>query len=347
MQARLQVGAAAAQDRGIIGRRYRGVTEALTWVLTDGKAGTHNGALGLAEAVGLPVVDKHIRSGLPWRWLPPVLWPRGVLGVGAGGDPLEPPWPRLLVSAGERSVGPALEIKRRSGGATYCVHIQHPRVDPARFDLVVVSAHDRLAGPNVRVTVGALHRVTQARLEDAAARFAAAFADLPRPLVAVLIGGANRVYRFDRSTAERLADGLVAMARDSGCGLLVTASRRTGPGNEAILRDRLRDLPAVIWDGTGENPYFAYLGLADALVVTGDSVNMVSEACFTGKPVHVFHLPGGEDTKFGRFHDALAESGATRPFDGRLESWPCEALDERSALADEIRRRLGDSGAAA
>ncbi len=314
--------------------------ENVAWVLTDGKAGSRNGALGLAEAVGLPIVDKHIHSAAPWRWLPPVLWPRGVLGVGAGGDPLEPPWPRLVISAGERAVGPALEIRRRAGGGSFCVHIQHPRVAPRRFDLVIVSAHDRLHGPNVRVTVGALHRVTTDLLAEAAARFAPSFAHLPRPLVAVLVGGANRVYRFDHATAQLLADGLAAMARDSGCGLLVTASRRTGAANAALLREKLRGLPAMFWDGEGENPYFAYLALADALVVTGDSVNMVSEACYTGKPVHVFHLPGGEGSKFARFHDALAESGATRPFTGRLESWPGNPLDERTALADEVRREL-------
>ena len=180
-----------------------------------------------------------------------------------------------------------------------------------------------------------------------ATRFAPSFAHLPRPLVAVLVGGANRVYRFNRDAAERLADGLAAMARDSGCGLLVTTSRRTGAANEALLRERLQGLPVEFWDGAGENPYFAYLALADALVVTGDSVNMVSEACFTGKPVYVFNLPGGARSKFGQFHMALAESGATRPFAGRLESWPCTALDERAPLADEIRRRLRNAGAAA
>jgi mitochondrial fission protein ELM1 len=329
-----------------VNQERRTVTDNVAWVLTDGKAGTHNGALGLAEAVGLPVIDKHVRSALPWRWLPPILWPKGALGVGSGGDKLDPPWPRLIVSAGERSVGPALEIKRRSGNATFCVHIQHPRVDPARFDLVVVSAHDRLSGPNVRVTVGALHRVTRDLLAANAERFAPAIARLPRPLVAVLIGGANRVYRFDGKTAERLADDLAAMARDSGCGLLVTASRRTGAANEALLRERLRDLPVEFWDGSGENPYFAYLGLADALVVTSDSVNMVTEACYTGEPVHVFQLPAGARSKFTQFHEALAESGATRPFSGRLETWPCTALDERSPLADEIRRQLQSTGAA-
>jgi len=321
------------------------VSDNVAWVLTDGKAGSRNGALGLAEAVGLPVIEKHVHSAPPWRWLPPLLWPKGVLGVGAGGDPLEPPWPRLIVSAGERSVGPALEVKRRAGDDAFLVHIQHPRVNPARFDMVVVSSHDRLTGPNVRVTVGALHRVTDAFLAEAAARFGPAFAHLPRPLVAVLIGGANRAYRFDRETAARLADDLVALARDSGCGLLITASRRTGAENEALLRERLRDLPVAFWDGEGENPYFAYLGLADTLVVTSDSVNMVSEACYTGKPVHVFRLPGGEGSKFERFHRALAERGATRPFTGRLESWPCAPLDERTALAEEIRRRLPNTGA--
>ncbi len=319
----------------------------VTWVLTDGKAGTRNGALGLAEAVGLPVVDKHVHSRLPWRWLPPIAWPPGVIADGSGGDSLGPPWPRLLVSAGERSVGPALEIRRRARGATFCVHIQHPRLNPRRFDLVVVSAHDRLEGPNVRPTLGALHRVTQNRLADAAAGWTGSVDDLPHPRVAVLIGGANRIYRFGADEAVRLGDGLRRAAEATGGSLLVTASRRTGTANQAILRDRLDNLPVYFWDGSGDNPYFAFLALADAFVVTSDSVNMVSEACFTGKPVHVFELPGGRGSKFGRFHQALAEARLTRPFRDALEDWRYTALDERSAIAAEIRDRLGLPNAAA
>lgn len=316
------------------------MTADVTWVLTDGKAGTRNGALGLAEAVGLPIVEKHIVSRAPWRWLPPRLWLPGVLGVGRDGDELAPPWPRLVISAGERAVGPALAVKRRSHGESFSVHIQHPRVDPARFDLVTVSAHDRLTGPNVRVTLGAMHRVTEEKLKSEARKFEALYAHLPRPLVAVLIGGANRAYRFGRAEAERLADGLERICRDSGCGLLITASRRTGPENEALLRLRLKGRPVEFWDGTGENPYFAILGLADAIIVTGDSVNMVSEACSTGKPVHVFRLPGGEGSKFERFHESLAAAGITRPFEGRLQNWEYEPPDDKTAIANEIRDRI-------
>lgn len=321
------------------------VTGPATWVLTDGKAGTRNGALGLAEAIGLPVIDKHVDSAWPWAWLPPFLWPPGVLGVGPQGDSLAPPWPRLLVSAGERAVGPALEIRRRSRGATYCVHVQHPRVDPARFDLVVAPEHDRLTGKNVRVTLGALHRVTRDEIDATTARLAGKYADLPRPRVAVLVGGANRAYRFGSAEADDLGRKLAAMAQASGCSLLVTTSRRTGADNERLLRDRLAGVPTSFWSGTGENPYFAYLGLADAIVATGDSVNMVTEACFTGKPVHVYRLPGRKRNKFDRFHDTLAAHGLTRRFSGVLESWSYPPLDERTALAEEIRLVIGVTAA--
>src|SRR3546814_21003910 len=100
-----------------------------------------------------------------------------------------------------------------------------------------------------------------------------------------------------------------------------TPSRRTGRRNEEILRRALAGLPAGIWDGDGENPYFGILALADHVVVTGDSVNMVSEAASTGKPVHVVHLQGSS-AKFPRFHDGLVAPGVPRPFPAPLAAWP-------------------------
>ena len=315
------------------------MAELSAWVLTDGRAGTHNQALGLAEAVGLPFTGKLVHSARPWRWLPPMLWPPGVLGVGRG-DALEPPWPALVISCGERSVAPALAIRRRSGGKVFSVHIQHPRVNAGRFDLVVVSAHDRLSGANVRVTLGALNRITAAKLAAAGARFTDTFAHLPRPLVAVLVGGSNKVYRMSSAVISELAKNLATMARDSGAGLLVTTSRRTGAPAGQALRDALDGLPVWFWDGAGENPYFAFLALADSIVVTADSVSMVSEAASAGKPVHVVGLEGGERSKFARFHEAFRNAGITRPFSGKLDSWRYEPLRETADIAAEIKRRI-------
>ena len=317
------------------------------WVVSDGGAGMEVQCLGLAEALGFEPRVKRIQVTKPWRWLPPRLIPNPLAAISPQGaprggpncDPLAPPWPELLIASGRQTVAPSMAIRRASGGRTFTVQIQNPVVDPAAFDVVVAPRHDRLTGDNVIETLGGLNRVTEARLNAAAARFGPAFAHLPRPLVAVALGGSNRVYRFTRAIARRLGEDLARLCRRDGAGLLVTASRRTDPGILAPLRAALKGCAAEIWDGQGDNPYLGYLGLADAFVVTGDSVNMVCEAATTGKPVHVVELAGGS-AKFTRFHQALQQAGATRPFAGRLEHWSYQPLRDTETAAAEIRRRL-------
>ena len=313
------------------------------WVVSDGKPGMENQCLGLAEAVGLPVTIKRIRPRAPWRWLPPWLWPTPLVALAADGDQLAPPWPRLVIASGRMSVAPCAAIRRRSGGATFAVQIQSPGAPASWFDLVVVPSHDRLRGGNVVATRGALHRVTADRLRRAADEFAADVAALPRPLVAVLVGGDNGVYRMGAEQARDLGQHLRALTR-SGAGLAVTPSRRTGADNERILRDALAGQPAVIWDGRNANPYFGYLGLADAIVVTCDSVSMVSEAVSTGKPVFLFDLPGGSN-KFRAFHAGFRADGFTRPLadalaSGALEPWSYAPPDDTAMVAAEVLRRL-------
>jgi len=313
------------------------------WVLTDGKPGMENQCLGLAEALGLDPEVKRVAPRFPWRILPPHLWFQALRAPGPDGDSLSPPWPDLLIATGRQTVALSIAIKRLAGNRVFTVQIQNPVINANRFDLVATPRHDRLTGENVIVTEGALHRITPERLAREAEIFRDRLAGLGRPLVAVLIGGSNGQYRMTRQSTEALANGLADLARDHGVGLMVTASRRTGVENEALLRERLAGLPAEIWDGTGDNPYFGYLGLADAIVVTGDSVSMVSEACATGKPVYVFDLEGGSD-KFRRFHENLRERGFTRAFTGKLENWDYKPLRDTAHVADEIRRRIAALG---
>jgi hypothetical protein len=309
------------------------------WVMTDGKAGMEVQCVGLAEALGFEPRIKRIQVTKPWRWLPPQLVPNPLGAIGPKRDSLAPPWPGVLIASGRQTVAPAMAIRRASGGATFTVQIQNPVVAPDSFDVVVAPRHDRLQGANVIETTGGLNRITEARLSAAAATFGPVFAHLPRPLVAVALGGSNRAYRFTPAIAQRLGEDLARLCRDAGAGLLVTASRRTGPKVMTMLRAALEGCAAEIWDGTGDNPYYGYLALADAFVVTGDSVNMVCEAATTGKPVYVIDLKGGS-AKFAHFHQILRESGVTRSFAGRLEHWSYPPLRDTETTAAEIRRRL-------
>lgn len=316
-----------------------------SWILTDGKAGMESQCLGLAETLGLRPEIKRIAPRFPWSILPPQLWIQPLRAPGPKGDRLSPPWPDLLIATGRQTVAPALAIKKAHGRATVAIQIQNPTVDPARFDLIIVPQHDALTGSNVVATLGSLHRITPERLTAEAKRFANRYAALPRPLVAVLIGGSNKQFRMTTQSAGRLADLLVGAIKNQGVGLAITASRRTGSENIEHIKQRLDGLSADIWDGSGDNPYFGMLGLADAIVVTGDSVNMVSEACATGKPVHVFQLEGNA-VKFNRFHQALRDQDLTRPFTGTIEQWetaPPDDMDRAAAAVRDLLSRRGSS----
>lgn len=308
------------------------------WVLHDGKPGMANQVIGLAEALGWPFSEKRLAIRVPWRHLPPQLWLAPGQALDPSGAALAPPWPDIVIACGRNAVAPARMIKRASGGRSFWVQVQDPRAFRGEVDLIVAPLHDPAPGDNVVRTLGAVHRITKARLDAAAAHFAPLFAALPRPLAAVLLGGDNNVYRLSDARFAALCDQLVGLAL-SGAGLAITPSRRTSPAQQALLRERLGGLPAYVWDGNGENPYFGLLALADAIIVTADSVSMISEAAATGKAVHIVELEGGSK-KFARFHQALRDAGITRPFTGTLGQWDYTPLDDTARAAAEIRRRF-------
>ena len=313
------------------------------WVLTEGIAGTENQCLGLAEAMGEAPLVKRAAPAPPWRHLPPS-WPPSWLApplraLESGSDPLQPPWPDLLIAGGRKAVGLSLRLRRSA--RCFTVFVQDPRVAPARFDLVVAPRHDRLGGDNVVPTRTALHRVTSARLAAARQCFAPDLARLPRPLVAVLVGGASRRHRFAPADGGVLGRALAAMAQEAGASLALTASRRTAPASMEALAGALAGVPVHHWQGAGENPYFGYLALADAIVVTGDSVSMTSEACATGKPVYVAPMPGRGSRRIERFFRGLAEDRLIAPFAGRIDDWaPRPPLDETARAAAIVRQRF-------
>jgi len=308
------------------------------WVLTDGRPGHINQTLGLAEALTPSPVVKVIALKPPYRQLSPFLGWAGGRALTPASARIVPPWPRLVITSGRSAIPIARAIRRLSGRQTRLVNVQDPGFCRGSFDLIVVPEHDELAGPNILSTAGALGRVTPKRLADAAAAFGPGLAHLPSPRVAVLIGGPNAVFQMPEAVIRRIAGGLAAVAA-TGAGLMVTFSRRTGPVAEAAFREALKGGNVTIWDGTADNPYFAYLALADHIIVTEDSASMVSEAATTGKPISILRLEGGSP-KFDRFHKAMAARGITRDFAGRLDHWTYPPIDETERAAEAVRRIL-------
>jgi hypothetical protein len=316
---------------------------ACCWIVTEGQAGTENPCLGLAEALGLTPRIKRIGLRAPWSWLPPRLLPAALARAAATGDPLQPPWPDLLIASGRKAVAPALAVRRAAGVGCFTVCVQDPRVDPARFDLVIAPEHDGLTGPNVLTTTGSLTRISAARLDAARARFADPLETLPRPRLAVLVGGRSRAGALGPQRAAEIGRGLAELSAAAGAGLMVTTSRRTDAASVRALADSLAGTPHVFHDPTGgraDNPLMGYLAWADHIAVTDDSVTMASEAAATGRPLHLIPIGGRSRAKVARFHDRLIALGLARWFDGTLPDWTPPGLAETGRAADEVRRRL-------
>ncbi|MEX2449965.1 MAG: mitochondrial fission ELM1 family protein [Rhodospirillales bacterium] len=316
------------------------------WLLIDDRAGNESQCRGVAEALGLPFEERR----LAYSW--GACLPNALLGASfAGLAPdckarLTPPWPDLVIAAGRRTAPVARAIKHRSGGAAKLVQIMDPGPAGAGdFDLIAIPGHDRAAEhpdrpANVMTITGAPHRMTPERLDAAARHWRAAFEHLPKPWIALIVGGGTRRRSFSAAMAAELGAMASAMARSAGGSLLITTSRRTGPAGARVLAAVDAPRYAFTWGEEGENPYAGYLALADAVVVTGDSVSMCSEACAMGKPVYVFAPPPLITGKHARFHRSLYQGGYARPFTGVYEGWSHPPLNAARDIAAAIRAKL-------
>ncbi len=326
----------------------------LIWVLTDDRAGNVSQALGVAEALQRPFVAKDIRY-TPLARLPNVLTGASLLGLTPESRMnLTPPWPDVVISAGRRTAPAARWIKRNAEKPVVLAHLMNPgRSGADEFDLIAVPRHDCVIpngdAANVMRTTGAAHRLNAVRLASAADSWASKVGGIPRPFITVIVGGATHRKPFAPALAADLGRRVHRMAAEVGGSVLIATSRRTGiEAEQALLAEVPEPRRAFLWSQGGDNPYFGFLALADAIVVTGDSVSMCTEACATPGPVYIYAPDGMVAPKHAQLHKELYDLGLARPFGGpsnaRFEEWRHAALnpagDVARAVDDLIRKHF-------
>ncbi|HXV24500.1 MAG TPA: ELM1/GtrOC1 family putative glycosyltransferase [Alphaproteobacteria bacterium] len=266
------------------------------WVLECHRAGDRAQSIGLAHALGWPFELKRITH--TWfEFFPNMLIEATLLGVDrARSDPIAPPWPDLVISAGRRNENVAKWIRHRSGGRSRIVLVGRGWTRPSTVDLVIATPQYRLKPhPNLVINELPLHILDHREQAEAAARWTPRWVGLPRPWIAVLVGGSSGPYLFDAASAKRLGMEASAVARAVGGSLLVTTSSRTRPSVVPALRAAL-DAPSFLHEwrrGQEDNPYQGLLASADRFIVTGDSMSMLAEAAGTGKPLQIFEFGSG------------------------------------------------------
>ncbi|MGN6313031.1 MAG: mitochondrial fission ELM1 family protein [Rhodanobacteraceae bacterium] len=286
------------------------------WVITDGAAGNERQALALAQALETRTRVLRLPLRAPWSWITPRKLPGGRLALSAR-DRVQfaPPWPGLAIGCGRDAALLTRLLRDLSDGDCFSVQILDPRVGTRHWDAVVSPRHDARHGANVIETLGSLNPIDDKWLAEGREAFAQ-FMHLPRPRITLLIGGPRRGVVFDEAYALALAQGVAARAQAGS--VLASVSRRTPQAFAQSVREKLQHLPGVFWTGEhdGTNPYPGLLGWADAIVVTPDSVNMLSEAAAVGVPVHTL-VTGSLPERLAFFHAALRERGSLHDLDAR------------------------------
>ncbi len=301
------------------------------WALSDAAAGHRRQALALAEAVAARLTAEVepliLEARWPARWLAPRAGRLEQLLV--GDRPLAPPWPDLAVGCGRIA---ALATRRLRERGVRAVHILDPGLAPTHWDWVIAPRHDRLAGENVLSTLGSLHPLDPQRLSRLREK-TPALAAQPAPRTLLLVGGPSRLLRWGRRDLARLIAILGHWWERDGGSLAIALSRRTPVWAGRALRSAF-PLARFTPEG-GENLYEPFLAWADRIVVTADSVNMLSEACASGRPVRYF-APKPPAAKLAALLLALVEGDHARPLRLELGRGGSTPLIELPALADRI-----------
>ncbi|CAA0126161.1 Uncharacterised protein [Halioglobus japonicus] len=268
----------------------------VTWVILSDKRGDNGQVETIVDALPWPVEHKYVHMRPEFVLGKPRYKPSLDHLDRSRSDPLEAPWPDLILTVGRRPSMVALWIRQQSGNKTKIVLVGKPSGHMLDFSLVIASAENQMPPMhNFVPTTLPLMRVAAEDVASEAQAWQPRFAPLAKPLIAMLIGGETNPFIMNR----QVADDLVATARwivdELGGTPYVTTSRRTTPEVVEVLR---RDLPpeAIFYEWSADasdNPYRALLGSADGFIVTADSVSMMVEVIYLHKPLAIFPLPGG------------------------------------------------------
>ncbi len=241
------------------------------------------------------------------------------------------------------------------------IAIMRPGVFSSRqFDLVLMPEHDRpRPRKNVLATIGALSHVTREDLESDFHKLAAAYPALKEetrrvPRIGLLLGGDSKNYVLASPLAGFVCDQIKKALDGMDAEIVITTSRRTSPAVTGVVKEYFGQDPRcrLLVDASEHNPEGAVGGIffwSDVLVVSGDSISMVSEACASGKPVVVFepHIKNAHN-KVQRFLDLLAgkqyidrvKPSGLLPALEKVLSGHCErpVLDPRPRIIETLKR---------
>ena len=288
-------------------------------VLDDGKAGHLHQALAVAEIIRKQRQDQGYKSGdtrinvvkvefkskvnrflfnvwsLLFSGFPG--WGRveclGFTATKDSYDSIKKSFGNVIISAGSSSSEVNIVISKECNAKS--IIIMKPWMGVGRFDLAILPRHDNVKAKNAVITEGAPNIVNDSSMKESSAKLAGSFKLSKKDKIGLLIGGDNDDFVLTKKITEDTINNVVEAAQKLDLEILATTSRRTSKDAEALLEERLKNDPRcgmlVIANKKNiDHAVEGIVGLSKYLVVSGESISMLSEAASSGKTVFAFKL---------------------------------------------------------
>ena len=242
----------------------------------------------------------------------------------------------LVISCGSSLANINLALARENLAKSVCI-MNPGRAKGKRFGLVIIPKHDRPhPGKNILITLGALNLIDEDYLKKQAEILKSRIGTIGgRPSIGLLIGGDTKKYRLTQSIMNPVIQEIKKASLDLDADILITTSRRTPKAIEKLLEREFSGfknskLLVIANEKNIPQAVGGILGIADFILVSAESISMVSEAASSGEYVGVFRLkPKG--LNFRTRHELFLKNLETQ---GYIYSM------KKEAIADSIKSLL-------
>ena len=308
-----------------------------TLLLTEGMHGMISQAEGMAKALNTEFDHRIVRLSFPWNLAPPKLTPISEIILKDKIYLTKNKIPDLIISCGRKSVIPSILLKKKNK-KIFSIHIQDPKVNFKNFDIIIAPEHDNLKGDNVISSKGAIHYITQFDIERAKPYLMDKIKS--QKVVSLILGGPNKYYSFSNEELIKVFKKIKTDFIYDGYKAIVIPSLRT-PKRIIDLAVNEFDSDNFVANSVDKQAYLSALALATCIVVTCDSISMISEAAASGKPIFVAHMRAKKNNyRFRKFFQLFKEMGITRDLGERVLSWTYTKLNETERIATMINNKL-------
>jgi len=304
-------------------------------LLTEGMHGMLSQVEGLAKALDIDFTHHKVELNSFWKLIPPKFTPVSNFTFNS----IDPKYFDIIISCGRKSVIPSICLKKNSKKKVYNIHIQDPKVSLKNFDFIIAPEHDGITGENVILSKGSIHYLTNDEIVNNR-EYLSERLNKEKEYLTLILGGPNKYYDYNDQNLTIVFDKVKSILEKNNLQAIIIPSIRT-PKKIIDLSDNYFGKDHLVIKDVDKKAYLSGLSLAKYIVVTCDSISMISEAALTGKPIYIAEIPAKiNDYRFRRFRDLFSKLNIVKNLDEKVEIWNYEILDETNRIAKEIKRKI-------